>query len=131
MEEEAMGSLWQSPDVLSVRQRQVLQYMLDRLKSNGRVPTTLEITEAFGYKHKNTVIKSINVLIKKGFLRASGPTKGRVLEIVGVETAVVPADTKEGRRLVVALSAEAPYAVRTGRGEADEEPADAGELQPA
>lgn len=68
-------------DVLTSRQREVLDYLIEHLAAKGYPPTIREIREAFGLSSNRGVVDHLKALEKKGFIRR---TKGssRAIEIV-------------------------------------------------
>lgn len=66
---------------LTGRQRQVLQFIEDRQRQDGFVPTLQETAKHFGFKSANTVREHLRLIEKKGFLRRV-PGCSRALVIV-------------------------------------------------
>ena len=64
-------------DELSNRQREVLEFIINKISNHNIPPTYREIGEALGIKSTNGVSDHIRMLIKKGYIERS--TEGRGL----------------------------------------------------
>ena len=53
---------------LTERQRDVLEFITQRIATSGVAPTLLEISDAFGYSSTASAQKHVNLLVKKGLL---------------------------------------------------------------
>lgn len=69
------------PDGLTERQRQILQFIKDEIRSKGYPPSVREIGEAIGLSSSSTVHGHMSRLEEKGFIRRD-PTKPRAIEIL-------------------------------------------------
>jgi repressor LexA len=54
---------------LTARQRQVLEFVVDRQRQTGLVPTLQETANHFGFKSPNSVRQHLRLIEKKGFVR--------------------------------------------------------------
>jgi repressor LexA len=71
-------------DDLSPRQREILDFIVAAIDSNGVVPTYREIGAALGIGSTNGVSDRIKALERKGFLeRTGGPGSPRSLRVTG------------------------------------------------
>jgi len=70
------------PDGLTERQRQVLQFIKDEIRTKGYPPSVREIGEAIGLSSSSTVHGHMARLEEKGFIRRD-PTKPRAIEVIG------------------------------------------------
>ena len=68
------------PD-LSVKQSQILEYLISEVKKKGYPPSVREICVAVGLKSTSTVHGHLSRLEKKGLIRRD-PTKPRAIEIL-------------------------------------------------
>lgn len=68
-------------DRLKERQKSILNYMKDEIKTKGYPPTVREICSALGIKSTSTVHKDIETLVKFGFI-IKDPSKPRALMVV-------------------------------------------------
>jgi len=75
--------------VLTSRQRQILQVIHDWRERCGYPPTMREIAEAVGLKSKSSVAHQLSVLEKKGYLRR-GVGQPRTVEVRDSGHSVVP-----------------------------------------
>lgn len=68
-------------DLLTTRQREILDYLIGHLGDKGYPPTIREIREAFGLSSNRGVVDHLKALEKKGYIRR---TKGssRAIEII-------------------------------------------------
>ena len=57
-----------SPEPLTVRQKEILDYIVAFQKREGVSPTHREICEEFGYSSYGTVHKHLRLLREKGYL---------------------------------------------------------------
>ena len=85
-------------DVLTTRQREILNYLLEHLSRKGYPPTIREIREAFDLSSNRGIVDHLEALEKKGFItRKRGSS--RAIEIIhGVDSERV---TDSGRNGVV------------------------------
>jgi repressor LexA len=62
------------PDVhvLTSKQRQIYEFIRDKIESRGYPPTVREIGVAFGIQSPNGVMCHLNALVKKGFIEREG-----------------------------------------------------------
>lgn len=61
---------------LTPKQQKLLDYLKDRVLTNGLPPSISEIALALRVKSKNAVAKLLNALEEKGFVRRSGKARG-------------------------------------------------------
>lgn len=71
-------------DRLKERQKNILKYMKDEIKTKGYPPTVREICAALNIKSTSTVHKDIETLVKSGFI-VKDPSKPRALMVVDKE----------------------------------------------
>jgi len=69
-------------DLLTDRQKQILAYIKDMLRTKGYPPSVREIGTAVGLRSSSTVHNHLTKLEEIGFLRRD-PTKPRALEVLG------------------------------------------------
>jgi repressor LexA len=69
------------PEGLTERQRQVLQFIKDEIRSKGYPPSVREIGEAIGLSSSSTVHGHMARLEEKGYIRRD-PTKPRAIEVL-------------------------------------------------
>jgi repressor LexA len=86
--------------MLTERQQQIWNYLVEYVDRHGYPPTVREIGEEVGLASPSTVHAHLANLERAGLLRRD-PTKPRALELIG-----------RGRQLEAAAPAEAPGAVR-------------------
>ncbi len=67
--------------MLKERERKILEYMKNEIKTKGYPPTVREICSALGIKSTSTVHKDIESLARQGFLKKD-PSKPRALMVV-------------------------------------------------
>jgi len=67
--------------LLNTRQKQILKYIKDALRSKGYPPSVREIGEAVGLSSSSTVHSYLSKLESMGFIRRD-PTKPRAIEIL-------------------------------------------------
>ena len=72
-------------DLLTTRQKQILAYIKDMLRTKGYPPSVREIGTAVGLRSSSTVHSHLTKLEEIGFLRRD-PTKPRALEVLGEAT---------------------------------------------
>lgn len=72
------------PELLTSRQREILEYVKFRNKIRSYPPTVREIGEAVGLSSSSTVQNHLNTLERKGYIRRD-PTKSRTIEVVEQE----------------------------------------------
>ena len=73
---------------LTSRQREVFEFVRDKIQNRGYGPTVREIGQHFGISSPNGVMCHLKALEKKGLIRRS-PNKSRAIELVG-EPATAP-----------------------------------------
>ncbi len=66
--------------VLSVKRRQILEYIAGSVRARGYPPSVREIGEAVGLQSTSTVHAHLAVLEREGYLRRD-PTKPRAIEV--------------------------------------------------
>ena len=76
--------------MLTDRQREIWDYLVEYVDAHGYPPTVREIGEAVGLASPSTVHAHLANLERAGFLRRD-PTKPRALELVGRRPAQAPA----------------------------------------
>src|SRR5512133_4190039 len=67
--------------MLTLKQRELLQFIDDRLKASGVSPSFDEMREALELKSKSGVHRLISALEERGFIRRL-PNRARALEVV-------------------------------------------------
>ena len=87
--EETMGDL-------TVKQQEILDYIVEQQSQKGYPPSVREICEAVGLRSTSTVHGYLSRLEKKGFIRRD-PTKPRAIEILdrALQEASLPAAAAE------------------------------------
>src|SRR5438552_14553525 len=93
--------------VLTERQRQILDFLMKYVDSHGYPPTVREIGEAVGLASPSTVHAHLANLERAGLLRRD-PTKPRALELVGRERSEVPVAAMARLPLVGQIAAGGP-----------------------
>lgn len=91
---------------LTARQRQVLEYILETVRSRGYPPSVREIGEAVGLSSPSTVHSHLNGLVKAGYIRRD-PSKPRAIEVI---------DTAESDTLTRAPVRDVPLVGRIAAG---------------
>ena len=76
--------------MLTVKQRELLQFIDDRLKASGVSPSFDEMREALELKSKSGVHRLISALEERQFIRRL-PNRARALEVIKMPENVVPA----------------------------------------
>lgn len=66
---------------LTKRQKQVLDFVVNYLASNGYAPTEQEIADYFG-RDRSTAQKQVEALVKKDYLRRGQKREWRNLEVI-------------------------------------------------
>ena len=66
---------------LTVRQRQILDYILETVSDRGYPPSVREMGEAVGLSSPSTVHSHLSALVKAGYLRRD-PSKPRAIEVI-------------------------------------------------
>jgi len=66
---------------LTRRQRQVLEFILDKLDSGSLIPTYREMADHFGFSSPNAVLIHIKALRSKGYLQ-NQPGRARSLQVL-------------------------------------------------
>jgi len=69
------------PEPLTERQRQILQFIKDEIRTKGYPPSVREIGEAIGLSSSSTVHGHMAKLEEKGYIRRD-PTKPRAIEVL-------------------------------------------------
>ncbi|UCD70783.1 MAG: repressor LexA [Syntrophobacterales bacterium] len=72
-----------SKNTLTVRQREVLSFLIRFLNERGYPPTVREIARHFGLKGPRSPKKRLDALEEKGYIRRR-PGKSRAIEVMGV-----------------------------------------------
>jgi len=85
-------------EALKDRERKILIYMKNQIKSKGYPPTVREICADLNIKSTSTTHKDIANLEKKGYIRKD-PSKPRALMIMDPDS--LPSDEKSGRNASV------------------------------
>src|ERR1700737_3353679 len=81
------------PEVLTQRQREILDYLKQLLTEKAYPPTVREIGLAIGLSSSSTVQNHLNTLERKGYIRRD-PAKSRAIELVEKDTSE---DERHGR----------------------------------
>ncbi len=68
-------------NVLSVRQQEILDYILTTVRERGYPPSVREIGDAVGLSSPSTVHSHLSTLVREGFIRRD-PTKPRAIEVI-------------------------------------------------
>ncbi len=66
---------------LTPKQRQIYEFIKDKIESRGYGPTVREIGDAFDIKSPNGVMCHLNALVTKGFIRRQGKS-ARAIQLV-------------------------------------------------
>lgn len=69
-------------NILTDREKQILEYMRKEIKKKGYPPTVREVCASLNIKSTSTVHKALGVLEKQGYIRKD-PSKRRAVEILG------------------------------------------------
>ena len=93
--------------MLTGRQQEIWDFLVDYVDQHGYPPTVREIGEAVGLASPSTVHAHLANLERAGLLRRD-PTKPRALELVGREREEAPAATAERLPLVGSIAAGGP-----------------------
>src|ERR671938_1164758 len=93
--------------MLTERQQQIWDYLVEYVDGHGYPPTVREIGDAVGLASPSTVHAHLANLERAGLLRRD-PTKPRALELVGRERRAAPAATTERLPLVGQIAAGGP-----------------------
>jgi repressor LexA len=93
--------------MLTGRQQEIWDFLVDYVDQHGYPPTVREIGDAVGLASPSTVHAHLANLERAGLLRRD-PTKPRALELVGRERREVPAATIERLPLVGQIAAGGP-----------------------
>jgi repressor LexA len=86
------------PEVLTARQREILDYLRKMLRENAYPPTVREIGLAIGLSSSSTVQNHLNTLERKGYIHRD-PSKSRAIELVERD----PLAARPGRGNIVSL----------------------------
>lgn len=94
---------------LSRRQRQVLEFIVRRLRERGYPPSVREIGNALGLRSSSTVHGHLNRLEEKGFIRRD-PTKPRAIEVLRLpaDAGPPPAVPRAGGGIAVPVLGRVP-----------------------
>ena len=93
--------------MLTGRQQEIWDFLVDYVDARGYPPTVREIGEAVGLASPSTVHAHLANLERAGLLKRD-PTKPRALELVGRERQEAPAATLEKLPLVGQIAAGGP-----------------------
>jgi repressor LexA len=93
--------------MLTGRQQEIWDFLVDYVDTHGYPPTVREIGEAVGLASPSTVHAHLANLERAGLLKRD-PTKPRALELVGRERHAAPAATLEKLPLVGQIAAGGP-----------------------
>jgi repressor LexA len=93
--------------MLTGRQQEIWDFLVDYVDAHGYPPTVREIGEAVGLASPSTVHAHLANLERAGLLKRD-PTKPRALELVGRERNEAPATTLEKLPLVGQIAAGGP-----------------------
>lgn len=74
------------PDILTERQKEVLNFIRLYIEKEGISPTVREIAAHFGFSSPLSVQLHINALVKKGYLTKT-PLKTRNIKVIGLNAA--------------------------------------------
>jgi repressor LexA len=77
------------PEVLTERQREILDYLRKMLRENAYPPTVREIGLAIGLSSSSTVQNHLNTLERKGYVHRD-PSKSRAIELVEKDPLAAP-----------------------------------------
>jgi repressor LexA len=77
------------PEVLTTRQREILDYLRKMLRDKAYPPTVREIGLAIGLSSSSTVQNHLNTLERKGYIHRD-PSKSRAIEMVERDPLSVP-----------------------------------------
>jgi repressor LexA len=93
--------------MLTGRQQQIWDFLVDYVDAHGYPPTVREIGEAVGLASPSTVHAHLANLERAGLLKRD-PTKPRAVELVGRERTEAPAGTLDKLPLVGQIAAGGP-----------------------
>ena len=93
--------------MLTGRQQEIWDFLVDYVDAHGYPPTVREIGEAVGLASPSTVHAHLANLERAGLLKRD-PTKPRPLELVGRERSEAPAATLEKLPLIGQIAAGGP-----------------------
>ena len=96
--------------MLTGRQQEIWDFLVDYVDAHGYPPTVREIGEAVGLASPSTVHAHLANLERAGLLKRD-PTKPRALELVGRERSEAPAATLEKLPLIGQIAAGTPSEV--------------------
>lgn len=85
---------------LTERQRQVLEYIREKVAERGYPPSVREIGEAVGLSSPSSVHSHLNSLVEAGYIKRD-PSKPRAIMIVDGEDTAVPARSSRTRDIPV------------------------------
>lgn len=94
---------------LTDRQRQILEYVAEKVAERGYPPSVREVCDALGLASSSTVHSHLQALQRKGYLRID-PTKPRAIEVLFDAETGLPAERRPARSvpLVGRIAAGAP-----------------------
>jgi repressor LexA len=93
--------------MLTGRQQEIWDFLVDYVDAHGYPPTVREIGEAVGLASPSTVHAHLANLERAGLLKRD-PTKPRALELVGRERVEAPAETLQKLPLMGQIAAGGP-----------------------
>lgn len=76
-----------SKDELTPRQRQILDFIVERTRASGAPPTRAEIAAAFGFRSANAAEEHLRALTRKGAIEMA-PGRSRGIRVVSVAEAL-------------------------------------------
>ena len=77
------------PEVLTERQREILDYLRKMLREKAYPPTVREIGLAIGLSSSSTVQNHLNTLERKGYIQRD-PSKSRAIEMIEKDPLAAP-----------------------------------------
>jgi repressor LexA len=77
------------PEVLTSRQREILDYLRKMLRDRAYPPTVREIGLAIGLSSSSTVQNHLNTLERKGYIHRD-PSKSRAIELIEKDPLATP-----------------------------------------
>ena len=72
-------------DELTPRQRQTLDFIVERTRASGAPPTRVEIAAGFGFRSANAAEEHLRALVRKGAIEMA-PGRSRGIRVVSVAT---------------------------------------------
>jgi len=67
--------------MLTPNQRDVIVFIIEQIRDQGRAPSYDEIGEHFGWRSKSTAFHVVGLLVERGFLRTY-PRQPRAIEVL-------------------------------------------------